>query len=225
VGVGSDPSPFQEDAQQYDAWYETPKGRALLATEAACLRPLLSQFPRPYLEIGVGTGRFSQALEIEHGIDPSAPALEVARMRGVSVQQARGECIPFGDSSFGGVLMALTLCFVGDPDAVIREVRRVLMPGGGLVLGLLLKGTPWADSYARRGQEGHPIYSSAHFHTRTEVEDLLRRGGFTIARYRSTLFQEPGLKSYGVEVSIEGFAQEAGFVGLAVAKSALTNMA
>ncbi len=210
---------FDEYTDQYDAWYDTVKGRALLATEVACLRPLLDQFPRPYLEVGVGTGRFSQALEIEHGIDLSAPALELARGRGVSVRQASGEQIPFKDSLFGGVLMALTLCFVDDPDAAVREARRVLMPGGGLVLGLLLKGTPWADSYARRGQEGHPTYRSARFHTKSEVESLLREGGFSIVRYRSTLFQKHGLKTYEIEAPVEGFAEGAGFVGLAAVKA------
>src|SRR3972149_5335474 len=50
---------FDEYAERYDAWYDSPKGRALLGTEVACLRPLLSQFPQPYLEVGVGTGRFA----------------------------------------------------------------------------------------------------------------------------------------------------------------------
>lgn len=213
--------PFERGGQEYDRWYETAKGLALLSTEVACLRPLLDQFQQPYLEVGVGTGRFAQALGIECGVDPSLPALELARAQGIDVREGSGEHIPFEDASFGGVLMALTLCFVADPNAAIREVRRVLLPGGGLVLGLLLKGTPWADSYARRGQEGHPIYRSAHFHTRGEVEQLLSQGGFRVVRYRSTLFQMPGQESYEPEIPVEGFAEAAGFVGLAAAKSAM----
>lgn len=214
-----DTAPFEEYAAQYDAWYDSPKGRVLMATEVACLRPLLEAFSRPYLEIGVGTGRFAQSLGIEYGIDPSPPALDLARARGIDVRQAAGERIPFDDASFGGVLMAFTLCFVRDATAVMREVRRVLTPGGGLVLGLLLGGTPWAESYVRRGREGHPIYQDAHFHSRYEVEDLLEQSRFQVVRYRSTLLQPPGLEAYNVEEALEGYTEDAGFAGLAAMKT------
>ena len=216
---GHDATPFEERAAQYDAWYDSPKGRVLLAIEVACLRPLLGEFPRPYLEVGVGTGRFAQALDIEYGIDPSLPALDVARARGIDVRQAVGERIPFDDASFGGILMAFTLCFVKDAAGVVREVGRVLTPGGGLVLGLLLRGTPWAESYARRSREGHPVYRDAHFHSKHEVENLLEEGGFRVVRYRSTLFQLPGLEAYDIEEAVEGYAGDAGFVGLAAIKT------
>ncbi len=84
IGGEREPS-LQIDADRYDAWYDSPKGRALLASEVACLQPLLRQFPGPYLEVGVGTGRFAQALGIGHGVDPSAPALEKARQRDITV--------------------------------------------------------------------------------------------------------------------------------------------
>ena len=129
-------------AERYDTWYDSPRGRVLLATEVACLRPLLKQFPRPYLEVGVGTGRFAEVLGIEHGLDPSPRALKKAQSRGVRAVLGRGEDIPFQEALFGGVLMAFTLCFVREPYKVMQEIWRVLVPGGGLVLGLLLKGTP-----------------------------------------------------------------------------------
>ncbi|MFO7650004.1 MAG: hypothetical protein R6X13_01500, partial [bacterium] len=62
-------SPFDAIAAQYDAWYDG-KGKAAFATELAALRPLLARLPRPWLEVGVGTGRFAQALGIPLGIDP-----------------------------------------------------------------------------------------------------------------------------------------------------------
>ena len=210
--------PFDDYAERYDAWYDSPKGRALLATEVACLRPLMERFLRPYLEVGVGTGRFADTLGVECGVDPSPRALARARQRGVNAVLGVGEELPFKEAQFGGVLVAFTLCFVRNPYQVVREIRRVLIPGGGLVLGLLLRGTPWADFYARRGAEGDPLYKAAHFYSKEEVEVLLEQAGFRIAEYRTTLFQEPGLEVYEEERPVEGYVPGGGFVGIMAVK-------
>ncbi len=206
-------------ANRYDAWHDTAKGRILLAVELACLKPLLRRFPRPYLEVGVGTGRFAQALGIGYGIDPSSRALDKALQRGVKPLLGVGEALPFRDATFGAVLMAFTLCFVENPGAVMQEIRRVLFPGGALVLGLLLKGTPWADFYEQRGREGDPLFRAAHFYHREEVEALLKESGFIISSFRSTLFQLPGLKVYREEEPVDGYASGAGFVAIAAVKA------
>lgn len=211
---------FDAYADRYDAWYDSQTGKILFTTELACLRPLLELFPRPYLEVGVGTGRFAEALGIEYGLDPSSRALEKARRRGVKVTLGSGETLPFPDTHFGGVLLAFTLCFVSQPVKVIQEIWRVLLPGGGLVLGLLLKETPWADFYARRGAEGHPLYSLAHFYSEEEIEALLQQSGFHIVAYRSTLFQSPGLEVYEEEQPVDSYVPGAGFVGIAAVKAA-----
>ena len=49
--------------------------------EVDCLKPLFHEHKRPYLEIGVGSGRFAQALGIEYGVDTSPALLEIARMQ------------------------------------------------------------------------------------------------------------------------------------------------
>lgn len=200
---------------QYDTWYDSPKGKALLATEVACLRPFLQQFPRPYLEVGVGTGRFAQALDIECGLDPSPLALDIARHRGIKALLGRGEHIPFQEDSFGGVLMAFTLCFVREPGKVLQEIQRVLTTSGGLILGLLLRGTPWAEFYTRRGLSGDPWYRNTHFHTKKEIETLLKKAGFSITGYRSSLFQQPGQEVYQEELPVDTYIPGAGFVAIA----------
>ncbi|MEK7777306.1 MAG: class I SAM-dependent methyltransferase [Chloroflexota bacterium] len=219
MATASEPGAFNEYAGRYDAWYESPKGKVLLAIELACLRPLLASFPRPYLEVGVGTGRFAEALGIELGLDPSRQALEKAYRRSVQCVVGVGEALPFQDHCFGGVLVAFTLCFVRDPLQVVREIRRVLMPRGGIVLGMLLRGTPWADLYARQGKQGHPLYKRAHFYSKEEVESLLRKSGFRVTGYRATLFQRPGLETYKEEQPIEGYVAGAGFIGIAASRA------
>ena len=209
---------LETDADRYDAWYDSPKGRVLLASEVACLRFLLLRFSKPYLEVGVGTGRFAQALGIGYGADPSPPALKKARQRGIEVALGVGEALPFKNTSFGAVLVAFTLCFVKDPPTVMREIHRVLVAGGGLILGLLLKGTPWADRYEERGRAGDPLYRTAHFHSHGEVEAMLKERRFRITGYGSTLFQPPGREVYELEESIDGYVPGAGFVAIAAVK-------
>ena len=215
---GPELSPFDAHARQYDAWYDSPAGQAIFQMELECLRPLLARLPRPYLEIGVGSGWFAQGLGIEWGVDPSLALLRLARGRGSGVIRAVGEALPFGNGAFGGVLLALTLCFVRDPAQVLREARRVLRPGGGLVLGLVLSDSPWAHFYIQKARQGHPIYQLARFFSRREVEGMLRAAGFTRLAYRSTLFQPPGQESYQLEVPRAGLERGAGFVALGATK-------
>jgi SAM-dependent methyltransferase len=209
------PAVFDAFAETYDAWYDNPKGKALLSSEVACLSPLLDQYPRPHVEIGVGTGRLAQALAVDYGVDPSVGALARAGRRGVVPIAGVAEELPLRSGAVGGVLIAFTLCFVQSPLRSLIEARRVLVPDGGLVLGLLPRGTPWAASYARRGAEGHPIYRTAHFYSRAEVESLLEQAGFATAICCSTLFQTPGRQEYEQEVPREGYFPEAGFVAIA----------
>lgn len=98
-----------------------------------------------------------------------------------------GEAVPFVSRHFGAVLMAFTLCFVTDPAAIFRETRRLLADGGGLVIGFLPRGTPWADLYALRAARGQPGYRDARFYTAAELEQLLADSGFrVIARRRAS---------------------------------------
>lgn len=209
---------FDAYADRYDAWYDTEVGKSILAMEVDCLKPLLWQYSRPYLEIGVGSGRFAQALGVEYGVDPSAMLLSKAKSRSIRVLKSVGEKLPFADEMFGGVLIAFSLCFMDDPASVFQEARRVLRTKGGLILGLILKGSPWAEFYTSKGEEGHPIYSRAYFFSKDEVEDLLLSSGFKALDYRSTLFQLPEQASYHPESPVTGYFTSAGFTAVSSLK-------
>lgn len=81
---------FDAYAARYDAWYDSHVGRAIFATEVAYLRPFLRRHPGPGLEIGVGTGRFAQALGVEHGIDPARSTSAVGTGQGHQGREGQG---------------------------------------------------------------------------------------------------------------------------------------
>jgi len=211
---------FDTHADEYEAWYDTEVGKAIFAMEVDCLKPLLYGYSRPYLEVGVGSGRFAQALGIEYGVEPAPALAHMAKARGVRVTEATGEGLPFPEKMFGGILIAFTLCFLDKPQKALQEAWRVLQPEGGFVLGLILRNSPWAEYYAGKGREGHPIYSKARFFSKDEVESLLRMCGFKVLDYRSTLFQPPGRSTYKHESSVLGHFQSAGFVAIVSSKTA-----
>ena len=205
----SDSSLFDSLATAYDAWFEE-EGKLIFAIEVKALREVLPLLPKPWLEVGVGSGRFAQALGIETGIDPSARLLEMAQSRGITVFRARGEEQFFNEETFGTVFLVVTLCFVDSPIAVLQEARRILKPEGKIVLGLVLRGSPWGKFYQSKKTEGHRFYKYATFYSYQEVERLLIDSGFTIEKAVSTLFQKPE-EVKEKEAPRHGFSVDAGF--------------
>ena len=120
---------FDSLASAYDAWFDGD-GRPVFDAEVEAFREVLPLLPRPWLEVGVGSGRFAQALGIDTGIDPSVRLLLMAGERGTGAALARGEDLPFRAESFGTVFLIVTLCFVASPFAVLVEARRVLKDVG-----------------------------------------------------------------------------------------------
>ncbi len=204
---------FDAQAAAYDAWYETPFGRAAFAEEVDALRPLLAGLPRPWLEVGVGTGRFAAALCVEVGLDPARAALALARTRGVAAVQGVGEALPVRDAAFGAVLLSFTLCFLEEPARAVREARRALRRDGALVLGFVPAEGPWGRHYQALAALGNPYYAQAHFYTRAEVTALLATAGFTVVRRRSALYRPPQEQPEGGPAR-EGDSFEAGFLAL-----------
>jgi SAM-dependent methyltransferase len=93
------------------------------------------------LDIGCGSG-LALALAASRGartsgLDISAPLLEVARRRVPAADLREGglDELPFADESDDAVLAINALQFAADPAGALREVHRVLRPGGRLAIG------------------------------------------------------------------------------------------
>jgi len=122
-------------ARGYDFFFEAMEKRGLRELR----HELLAQAEGRCLEVGAGSG-----LNLEHwpadvelvASEPFEPMADQLRGKAresrpqTEVVVAPGESLPFPDDSFDTVALTMVLCTAPDPAAVLREVDRVLRPGG-----------------------------------------------------------------------------------------------
>src|SRR5947207_8149527 len=92
------------------------------------------------LDVATGTGLVARAIAERYrcrvvGLDRSADMLGAAAARDghIPLVRARAESLPFPDESFDHLTFTYLLRYVDDPAAVLREVARVVRPGGRIV--------------------------------------------------------------------------------------------
>ncbi len=96
------------------------------------------------LEIGMGTGlnlpfydrtRVKTIVGVDPGLTMHRLALQRSKAAGIAVELVgiSAEKLPIADASFETVVSTYTLCTIPDPVAALREMRRVLAPGGKLL--------------------------------------------------------------------------------------------
>jgi len=209
---------FNTFAEKYDKWYDKPFGKTAFNLENECIKSLCKNLEGPFLEIGVGTGRFAVALKVNYGIDKSVEVLKFAKERGLEVIRGEVESLPFVDASFSAAFLIVTLCFVDDPLKVLKEASRVLKNGGFVILGLILKESPWASFYEKKGEEGNVFYKIAWFYTINELKSMLKNADLQISEVRSTILQPPTEEPLHFEFSREGYYKKAGFVAIKTQK-------
>ena len=133
---------FDRKAAEWDASYDsrTTRGHWQRARLEAAVR-LVGDGPGSLLEVGVGPGRLLARLADRGwdvtGVDAAPRMVELARDRvpGTKLEVARAEDLPFEDVSFD-VVVAVGVLEYGELEASVRELERVLRPGGRAVLGL-----------------------------------------------------------------------------------------
>ncbi|MEU6758928.1 methyltransferase domain-containing protein [Streptomyces sp. NPDC046685] len=156
------------------------------------------------VEIGFGTGHnvpfYPRDLTGVAAIEPSDLSWRLARDRvrasRVPVRRAGldGQSLPFADDSFDSALSTWTLCTIPDALAALREVRRVLKPGGTLHFiehGLAPEGD-WRVRRWQRRLEPLNMRLLGGCHLTRSAPDLLTTAGFTVTAL--DVFYEEGPK-------------------------------
>ena len=99
--------------------------------------------------------------------------------RDVDLRTGDAQQLPFDDDSFDTVVCALSLCTIPDPVAAIGEMKRVLVPGGRLLLLDHVENT-WPPIYAaQRLLERFTIRAAGEHFTRRQLP-LVEAAGFEI---------------------------------------------
>jgi len=189
------PSGAASVAVYRDPLYHYPGFRAILAELKLTREDYL-------LEVGCGGGVLlrlalesgCRAAAIDHSpemvrlaTEMNTAAIDAGRL---NIVEGNAEKLPFPDGTFTCATMSGVFGFIADPVAALREIRRVLRPGGRImIMGTdpSMKNTPAAPE---------PMASRIHFYSDAEFELLGRQAGFTDAR--------------AVRRPVEQFARESG---------------
>lgn len=145
------------------------------------------------LEVGVGSGRFGQAIGIKHGIDPSPSMLKIASERGMTVSEGIGEELPYRDNQFDYTAFFTSVCFIHDPLKAFREAYRVTKKGGFLLCSFLNRESPLGKMISANKKED-AYYKDATFYNGDEIIRMLSEAGYQSFSSRQTIFSLNGEK-------------------------------
>ncbi len=230
LSYGEDRAPkvremFSRLAQRYDLVNDVMSFGMHRKWKREAVRLAINGFPRRparVLDLCCGTGDMSflaETLGASHvvGADFTLPMLRVAKRRaragesGPAFAAADALLLPFRDGVFDAVTVGYGLRNVADPQTALREMRRVLAPGGRVVVldfgkpdnafasalyqgylrtmmpavGWIFHGDPQTYLYIPASLERYPAQRG--------VEQMMREAGFVNARYENRLLGTMGL--------------------------------
>lgn len=171
--------------QAYADWRKGSLGSITENLERRLILRLAGELnSRTVLDVGCGDGalaltfrRNGAAQVFGCDVDPRMISLAAAAARHkatIDYLLAGAEHLPFREHSFDIVSIITVLAFVPEPELALREIARVLKPGGRLVIGDLGKWSLWAASRRIRGWFGFaPIWNEAKFRTAGELRFLV----------------------------------------------------
>ena len=169
------------DYEKAIGWLERNFFKGLRERALACVPP-----EARVLEIGAGTGlNFAHYPRGACGVasELSGEMLKIAatkanRPAGVHLLQANAHALPFPDNSFDAAFCTLVFCSVPEPVRGLREIYRVLRPGGKLIMLEHVRPDGWLGPlFDALSKATVPLFED-HFNRRTA--DTVQQAGFQI---------------------------------------------
>lgn len=160
------------------------------------------------LEIGVGSGLnlpLYQSASRVIGLDPSARLIAMARISAkgldlpIELVEGNAEAIPLPDQSVDTVVSTWTLCSIPDVMVALREMRRVLKPGGRLIFAE--HGQAPDPSVFRWQNRLTPVWKriGGGCHLNRPIERLIREADFQVERLETGYMKGPKPMSFMYE--------------------------
>lgn len=179
---------FSDHIKEYEAWFK--KYPFVFKSEVTAIKKLLPKVKSLRgLEIGPATGRFSKALGIKEGIEPSEKMREMAKKKGIFVVNALAEDLPYKSLQFDFVLMNFCISYFDNLPQAFKEALRVLKKGGCLIVGFIDKDSKIGEYY-RDKKSSSIFYKDARFYSVSKIEKELKNAGFIDLQFSQTLFHD-----------------------------------
>lgn len=188
---------FGRWASTYDEDWLQPRFFGPVQEAALRRAALLAPKSRRVLDVGCGTGALLRKVAERLpgaelvGVDPALGMVEAARKawwgdRTARFLRAAAERLPFADGEFDLVTSTISFHHWEDQQEGLREIRRVLAPGGSLILADIFAVSWLRAWFAVTGYRGR-------FRTPAEIEQMLRSAGLTPGGFETafTLFGLP----------------------------------
>jgi SAM-dependent methyltransferase len=178
--------PIDETRARLWHWCKGPLGQLLYGEEKRQLDTLLSEwFGYHLIQVGWSGGNLTEASRIPHRV-----MLEVCPGSGDCQAYAQTDHLPLATDSVDVVLLPHTLEFAPNPHQTLREVDRILIPEGHLVI---LGFNPWGLWGLRRlwrSRQSHPPWCGRFF-SLARIKDWLALLGLDSQLTRTFFFRPP----------------------------------
>jgi SAM-dependent methyltransferase len=167
---------------------------------------LLGEARGEVLEIGIGSGLnlpfYGPQVRRVIGIEPSAVLAGKTRRAAaradlaVEVLEVSAEALPLADASVDTAVSTWTLCSVPDPLRALREMRRVLRPGGSLIF--VEHGLAPEPAVARWQRRLTPLWRrcAGGCHLDRPMAQLVAEAGFVVRRLETGYMAGPRVLTY-----------------------------
>ena len=166
---------FDNFPREYDRWFENHSVE--YEQELKAIKTFIPKAGNG-IEIGAGTGRFSEPLGVSLGIEPSKAMRDIGASRGVNMIAGTAESLPIEDGLYDYALLVTTVCFIDTPEIAFREAYRILKAGGFIIVGLIDKDSTLGRKYEEKKSE-NKFYKDANFHSVHEIQCDLMKAGFS----------------------------------------------